>query len=154
MIQTINNVEVTIEAKANLSGADLSKADLSEANLSEANLSEADLYRADLIGANLSGADLYRANLFGANLYRADLSRTNLTGADLTGACGIISFGPIGEQRRIGYIINGPTIMVQLGCFYSTLGEALAAIALKYGNNSKYAALVIAAAATLADTGQ
>ena len=74
-------VELAVEAKSNLYGANLSEADLSGANLSGANLSGADLYGASLYRANLSGADLS-----GASLYRADLSGANLSGAYLSGA--------------------------------------------------------------------
>jgi hypothetical protein len=74
-------VNLAIQARANLSGADLSRA-----NLYGANLSGADLSRANLSGANLSGANLSGANLSGADLSRANLSRANLSGADLSGA--------------------------------------------------------------------
>jgi hypothetical protein len=79
-------VNLAIQARANLSGANLSGANLSGADLSRANLSGADLYGADLYGANLSGADLYGANLSGADLSRANLSGANLSGANLSGA--------------------------------------------------------------------
>ena len=115
------------------------------ADLSEANLSGADLSEADLSGADLSGADLS-----GANLRWADLRRADLRGADLSGAKNIVSFGPVGEEFRIGYAVKhdeGPR--VQLGCFWGTLDEACAAIAAKYGDASTYKALVRAACAVL-----
>ena len=120
---------------ANLRGADLSRAYLRGANLSEANLSE----------ANLGGTDLSRAYLRGANL-----SEANLGGTDLSGAKSIISFGPLGLERRIGYAVKhnaGP--MIQLGCFWGSLDEAAAAIRTKYGENSTYENLVRAACAAL-----
>ena len=87
----------------------------------------------------------YRANLYGANLSGANLSR-----ADLSGAVGVVSFGPIGNDRRIGYAVrHSRYVMVKLGCFWGTEEEALAAIAKKYGPRSKYASLVRAACATL-----
>ena len=107
-----------------------------------ANLSEADLSGADLSGTNLSGANLSGANLYGANL----------SGANLSGAYGVISFGPVGDEKRIGCIIKGEQMMVKLGCFWGTMEEASAAIEAKYGNVSNYWKLVCAAAACLGDS--
>ena len=140
---------------ADLSGADLCGADLRGANLSGANLICANLICANLICANLScadlsGADLCGADLRGANLRGANLSGANLSGANLICACGIISFGPIGSELRIGYAVahrNGPRI--QLGCFWGTLDKACAAIVEKYRDGSSYEALVRAACAAL-----
>ena len=135
---------------ANLSGANLSGADLNGAYLSGANLSGADLREADLSGADLNGAYLRGAYLSGANLRGADLRWANLSGANLSGAENIVSFGPVGKERRIGYAVqhdDGPR--VQLGCFWGTLDEACAAIAEKYGDASTYEALVRAACAVL-----
>jgi len=147
-------------SEANLSGADLSGADLSGADLGWANLNEVDLRWANLRWANLRWADLNEvdlrwANLSGANLKwanfsGANLSEANLRGANLSGAKLIISFGPIGEARRIGYAVkheNGP--MIQLGCFWGTLDEAAREIRLKHGENSTYENLVRAACAVL-----
>jgi hypothetical protein len=143
---------------ANLSGANLSDADLSGANLRGANLSGANLFGANLSGANLRGANLSDANLRGADLSDADLSDANLSGAnlsgadlrgaDLRGAESIVSFGPVGRERRIGYAVrhNG-NAMVQLGCFWGAEDQAFAAIADKYGPTSTYAAFVRAACA-------
>ena len=131
-------------------GADLSGADLSRADLYGADLSGADLYGANLSGANLSGANLSRANLYGANL-----SGANLYGANLYGANHVVSFGPVGRYRRVGYVVaHRDAHMVQLGCFWGSLGEALTRIAAQYGENSSYASLVSAAAATLPVTTQ
>ena len=91
-------------------------------------------------GADLSRADLSHADLYGANLY----------GADLSGSVGVISFGPVGAYRRIGYAVKhyaGP--MIKLGCFWGTLDEASAKIRAKYGENSAYENLVRAACAAL-----
>jgi hypothetical protein len=86
-----------------------------------------------------------RANLRGANLIGSDLS-----GTDLRGAKGIVSFGPVGEERRIGYAVNYSThAMVQLGCFWGTQEEAQTAIRAKYGDNSTYEALMNAACAVV-----
>ena len=133
---------------ANLREANLREANLREANLREANLYMADLREADLYRANLRGANLYRADLYMANLYMANLSGANLSVADLRGAKGIISFGPVGSERRIGYAVNhGSVAMVQLGCFWGTQKDAVAAIHKRYGPRSKYAAIVRAACA-------
>ena len=101
----------------------------------------------DFTGANLRGADLRGADLSGAYLSGADLR-----GAYLSGAVGIVSFGPVGNERRIGYAVahdDGPR--VQLGCFWSTLEEACTAIVEKYGEGSTYEALVRAACAVVMD---
>ena len=113
------------------------------ANLSGADLSFANLYSADLSLANLSGADLSGANLSGADLCGADLFGANLSGANLSGATGIISFGSIGNERRIGYAyICDNNVRVQLGCFSGDFNEAIEAICEKYGEGSDYEALV------------
>lgn len=83
---------------------------------------------------------------------RADLSGADLSeGANLSGAHGIVSFGPAGNARRIGYAVAFPdgTVMVQLGCFWGTSEGAISAIAKKYGEGSAYAALVAAATAAV-----
>ena len=79
-------VEVAVETKANLRGADLSSANLSSADLSSANLSSANLRGADLSSANLSSADLSSANLSSANLSSANLSSADLSSANLSSA--------------------------------------------------------------------
>ena len=111
---------------------------------------KANLRGADLRGADLSGANLRGANLSGADLSGANLRGAYLSGADLSGAKNIVSFGPVGDDFRIGYAVQheeGPR--VQLGCFWGTLDEACAAIAAKYGDASTYEALVRAACAVL-----
>ena len=143
-------------ARADLHYADLRHANLSEANLSDANLSDADLTGANLRGANLRGADLRYANLCEANLCDADLTdailhdanlrEADLTGADLCGAVGIFSFGPMGENSRIGYAVqhkDGP--MFALGCFWGNLQETRKAIVAKYGARSLYEKQIILA---------
>lgn len=100
--------------------------------------------------ADLSGADLYGADLSGADLSGANLSGVNLDGADLYGAKNIISFGPVGGVGRVGVAtLRESKTMVQLGCFWGTEKEALAAIRKKYGPRTTYAALVKAACAEL-----
>ena len=140
-----------IENKANLSRADLSWANLSRADLSWADLSGANMSEANMSEANMSEANMSRANLSGANLSGADLSGADLSGADLSGADlwrdrGVVSFGPVGFERRIGYafMLNGKPHL-RLGCFTGTEKEALDAISEKYGPRSSYAALVRAA---------
>jgi hypothetical protein len=123
-------VKVALKARADLSGASLRGADLS--------------------GADLSWADLSGADLRGANLSEADLSGASLREADLSGANQIISFGPVGREKRIGYAVkHGDVCMVKLGCFWGTEAEALTAIEAKYGANSTYAALVTASCSVL-----
>ena len=112
-----------------------SRADLRGADLSRADLSRADLSRADLSGANLSGANLSRADLSGANL-----SGANLSGADLSRADGIMSFGPIGETKRIGYawLDKDGKAVIMLGCHVGNLKDTVGAIRSKYGLKSNY----------------
>ena len=114
--------------------ASLSGADLSGANLSRADLSRADLHSADLSGANLSRADLSRADLSGASLSGAHLSCADLSRAD-----GIMSFGPIGRDGRIGYaVLHADVVMYQLGCHWGNLVDTCAAIVRKHGADSLY----------------
>jgi hypothetical protein len=121
-----------------------SRADLSRTNLSGANLIGANLRGADLRDANLRGANLYGANLYGADLIGADLRDANLIGANLYGANGIMSFGPIGETKRIGYtwLDKDSKVMFQLGCHKGNLKETVTAIRKKYGMKSTYEAMV------------
>ena len=85
--------------------------------------------------------------LRGAYLRGADLSGAYLSGAYLSGAKNIISFGPVGNDGRIGYAVTGKEgdIMVQLGCFWGTQKEAVAAVSEKYGKKGAYVALLKAA---------
>ena len=83
---------------------------------------------------------------------KRDFTNAYLRGANLSGAVGIVSFGPVGNERRIGYAVehdDGPR--VQLGCFWSTLEEACTAIVENYREGSKYEALVRAACAVVTD---
>ena len=98
-----------------------------------------ELHRKYLLGkGGGKQADLSRANLSGA-----DLSGAYLSGAYLSGAGRIYSFGPIGEEKRIGYAVaHDGGAMVKLGCFWGTEPEALARIIVKYGVDSDYAAQV------------
>lgn len=135
---------------ADLRSADLRNADLRNADLFDADLRSADLRSADLRGANLCGADLSRADLRNANLCNANLCAADLSRADLFGAVGVILFGPIGRDRRIGCSvkhIDGP--MVRFGWSWGTLDETTAKIRDKYGENSAYENLVRAACAAL-----
>ena len=88
----------------------------------------------------------------GANLRGANLRGAGLSGADLYYAKGVVSFGPVGREKRIGHAVandGGPR--VKLGCFWGPLTDALAAIEAKYGAGSSYAALVSAAGAVLTE---
>jgi hypothetical protein len=138
-------------SRANLYGADLYGADLSDANLYGADLSGADLSYANLIGADLRGADLSRADLRRANLIGANLYGAYLSGANLVGANGIISFGPIGKSKRIGYawLDKDSKVMFHLGCHNGNLKETVTAICEKYDLKSNYEAVVRACAKAL-----
>ena len=151
--EVILTLDVANLCGANLSGADLSGAILRGANLYGANLRGADLRGANLRDANLYGANLRDANLRGANLYSVDLRDANLRDANLCGAYlrdanlygakGIVCFGPIGTERRIGYAhIYDNNVHIRLGCFSGDVNEAIEAIRKKYGDGSEYEALV------------
>jgi hypothetical protein len=133
-------------SRADLRRADLRGANLTNANLHRANLRGADLTNTDLCGANLTSADLRRADLRRADLRGANLTNANLRGANLRGAKSIVSFGPVGVEGRIGYAIaHDDEPRVQLGCFWGTRDEAVRAIRAKYGPDSAYESLVVAA---------
>ena len=126
--------------------ANLSDADLRNADLTGASLRGADLRNANLRNANLRGANLYDAILRDASLRGADLRNANLRGANLYGAYGIASFGPVGDERRIGYAVkHDGGAMVRLGCFWGDHARAIEAIRAKYGEGSTYEAFVTAA---------
>jgi hypothetical protein len=126
-----------------LNGACLYGASLNGVSLNGASLNGASLYGASLNGASLNGASLNGASLNGASLYGARLNGACLDGARLNGAKGIFSFGPIGAEKRIGYAVaHFGGAMVKLGCFWGSEAAALAAISVKYGPESDYAAQV------------
>jgi len=75
--------------------------------------------------------------------------RAYLQGAYLQGAEGIISFGPIGESRRIGFAYYYKETRIQLGCFNGNLKETVKAIQEKYGKKSTYEAVIRACVAEL-----
>ena len=114
------------------------------ANLYGANLYGADLRSADLYGADLSGADLSGADLRSADLYGANLSGAYLSGANLYGANGILSFGPVGKEKRIGYawLDKDGKAVIMLGCHVGNLKDTVKAIQEKYGKQSTYEAVV------------
>ena len=97
--------------------------------------------RANLSHAYLSHADLRDANLSGANLRDA-----NLSGAD-----GIVSFGPVGKEKRIGYawLDEDGKAVIMLGCHVGNLKDTVKAIQEKYGKKSTYEMLVRASVAEL-----
>jgi len=111
-----------------------------EENGSRADLSGAYLRGADLSGADLSGAYLRGAYLRGADLSGAYLRGADLSGADLSGAEGIMSFGPIGETKRIGYawLDKDDKAVIMLGCHVGNLKDTVGAIRSKYGLKSNY----------------
>ncbi len=92
----MENVDVALHNRVNLSGAKIGYLNLSGANLSGVNLSHADLgltilpstdlSRANLSGANLGGANLTSAKLTSAVLSSADLRCAAFSDADLGGA--------------------------------------------------------------------
>ena len=117
------------------------------------NAVRADLRGAYLRGAYLSRADLSMADLREAYLSGADLSKADLRGADLRGAFGIVSFGPVGSQGRIGYIVQCEIEpMVLLGCWWGTLSATIAK--LKAERSPGYVAIVEAAALVLSERKQ
>ena len=76
--------------------------------------------------------------------------RAYLRGADLRGAFGIVSFGPVGSQGRIGYIVQCEIEpMVLLGCWWGTLSATIAK--LKAERSPGYVAIVEAAALVLSE---
>ena len=147
-------IEAAVKSDAYLVGADLRGANLRDAKLRDAdlrvaNLRDTDLSGADLSGANLSGADLSGAYLSGAYLSGADLSGADLRCADLSDANlyranGIMSFGPIGKEKRIGYawLDKDSKAMFILGCHNGNLKDTVTAIRSKYGLKSTYEAMV------------
>jgi len=126
---------------AEKAGVSLQDADLRYANLRGANLRDAKLQGADLEDANLEGANLRDADLQDANLESADLKHTNFKGAK-----SIISFGPVGDQGRIGYAVrHEDALMVMLGCFYGTEEQAIRRVKREYGARSGYVSMIKAA---------
>ena len=139
------NGEVLIEVQ----GETLCGADLREAVLYGANLRGAVLYGASLRGAKLRGADLY-----GADLREADLREADLYGASLRGAKGVISFGPIGSERRIAFAYIDGGVQTRIGCFSGDHNAAIAAIQEKYGPHSTYEMMLRTAVWALAEANQ
>ena len=84
------------------------------------------------------------ADLSRADLYRADLRGADLTGANLSRAYAIISFGPVGEEKRIGYawLDKDGKAVIKLGCHEGNLKDTAKAIQAKYGKKSTYEAVV------------
>jgi hypothetical protein len=76
---------------------------------------------------------------YGADGSRANLCGANLCGANLSGAQGIMQFGPIGVERRIGYaVLHDTTVMFKLGCFWGDTETTVKAVRDKYGQDSLY----------------
>jgi hypothetical protein len=85
-------VQLAVQTRIDLAGANLAGANLEGADLEGADLARADFAGADLAGADLEGADLYGANFTGAKLAHANLedaylARADLVDANLAGAC-------------------------------------------------------------------
>jgi len=117
--------------QAGLSNTDFRNTDLRCTNLSYADLSHADFSGVSFHGANFHGADFFNATLIGTNLSKAK---------------NIISFGPVGDERRTGYAVkHDDCVMVKLGCFWGKSSEAIRCINEKYGKGSGYASIVRAA---------
>ena len=93
---------------------------------------------------NLSGYVLWEDTKI-IDLYGANLSDTNLQGAK-----GIISFGPVGDGRRVcfAFIKNG--VQLRIGCFNGDHNQAIEAIRAKYGEHSNYEMVLRAAVWSLA----
>jgi len=137
-----NSVRITLEAavsaRANLDGANLAGANLDGANLARANLDGAYLDGAKLDGANLDGANLAGAYLDGANLDGANLAGANLDGAvTLIGSRPIFQIGPIGSRcaYMVAYITSAG-VRLRAGCFFGTVDEFRASLALTHGTNN------------------
>lgn len=111
-----------------------------------ADLQGTNLRNAYLAGTNLQGTNLEGANLEGADLEGADLKGAYLQGAYLAGAKSLVSFGPVGNEGRIGYAVqHEKSIMVRLVCFWGTEKEAIEAVSKKYGARSGYVSILRAA---------
>ena len=141
-------VEMAIEKKIILYGANLRCANLEDANLYGANLEDANLRCANLRCANLDGANLYGANLDGANLYGANLRCANLDGANLRCAklkngekiAGsnrpFITISPLGSDgHQLLAFSTDKGLHLQTGCFFGTEEEFTAALKKKHGDN-------------------
>ena len=100
-------------------------------------------------GETLCGADLY-----GADLREADLREADLYGASLRGAKGVISFGPIGSERRIAFAYINGGVQTRIGCFSGDHNAAIAAIQEKYGPHSTYEMMLRTAVWALAEANQ
>ena len=111
---------------------------------------KANLQEVNLRGADLWEADLSEAYLGGAYLEGADLREADLRGANLGGAKGIVSFGPVGDGRRIGFAMwHESKVHLRLGCFFGGEKEGLAAIREKYGKGDPYYTFARAACSEL-----
>jgi uncharacterized protein YjbI with pentapeptide repeats len=158
--------------KANMSHLDLDGADLQNAdmyqstmrnsNIRNANLRDANLYGTDLRDTNLQytdlrnadlrcviaqGADFQSADLRGANLRNADLRGANFQHAlmhdvSVEGALGVMTFGPFGKQKLVGfaYLYNG--VQFRLGTFSGTHDELIDVIRKEYGEQSMQEMLI------------
>ncbi len=122
-------VEIAVEARANLAGADFKGAYLGGANLAGAYL----------VGANLAGADLAGADLAGA-----DLKGACLAGADLKGARDVAQLGTPDGWVAFTWHLKG-VIQVRVGCKDMTLADGRAYWAGKENRREVMAALDYAA---------
>ena len=82
---------------------------------------------------------------------RADLRGADLRGAYLREADGMISFGPVGETKLIGYawLDKDGKAVIMLGCHVGNLKDTVEAIRSKYGAKSNYENVVKACVKSL-----
>jgi len=123
------------------------------------NLRYVDMGDQTLAGVDFTGCDLTGASFSQSCLEWANFTDTCLKGVyfgcGLARTHGIVSFGPVGNTRRVGYVVKSSKgiPMVQLGCFWGTLIEASTAIIREYHHNQKelnaYLGLMDAAARAL-----
>lgn len=103
-----------------------------------------------LAGSNLSYTEFVNCLFDTCDFKNCDIQGSIFTCCDFEGAKNITSFGPVGRERRIGYVVNhNKCQMVKLGCFWGPLKEAVEEIRYKYGTKSTYEAYLKAAAASL-----
>ena len=82
------------------------------------------------------------------------LCGADLREADLRGAKGVISFGPIGSERRIAFAYIDGGVQTRIGCFSGDHNAAIAAIQEKYGPHSTYEIMLRTAVWALAEANQ
>ena len=154
--------------KFNLSDIDLSKCNLDnslfygceliDANLSEASLVGADFTNCDLTDAYFRKSNLMKVDFWGSNLLATDLSCCNLKRtrfnytqidkaefyySDLRYAKGLLRFGPVGNNLRMGNVSIERKPLVNLGCFHGREKRTLREICKGYKNDPNLEAYVL-----------